>query len=125
MMVALWGGSVLTMSTKVQVKKRPIAAPTRASLLATVPFEKGFHFYTAIGSYTGVTATNLKEFAAKLQVVPTESIMFHFQRKDFQQWMKNTVKDTALAEQMNNIKQGLCPEDLRKEILSTVQAYAV
>jgi alpha-amylase len=113
------------MSKKVQIKNRPTTAPTGLNPLATVPFEKGFHFYTAIGSYTGVTATNLKEFAAKLQIVPTESITFHFQRKDFQQWMKDTVKNAALANQVNSIQQGLCPEDLKKEILNTVNAYAV
>ena len=110
-------------SRKVQVKKRSFAKPTSAKPLVTVPFENGFHFYTALGSDTGITATNLNEFAAKLQVIPMESIIFHFQRKDFQQWMKDAIKDAELAEQMNRIKQGLRPEDLRKEILSTVKAY--
>ena len=116
-------GSVLTMSRKVRVKKRLIAKPISVKPLVTVPFENGFHFYTALGSYTGITATNLNEFAAKLQVIPMESIIFHFQRKDFQQWMKDAIKDAELAKKMSRIKQGLRSEDLRKEILSTVKAY--
>jgi hypothetical protein len=115
-------GSVSAMSRKVQVKQQSIAKPTCKRLLATVPFENGFHFYTGIGNYTGITATNLNEFAVKLQTVPIESVTFHFERKDFQQWIKDTIKDSELAEQMNRIKHGLPAEDLRKEILHTVNA---
>ena len=117
-------GSVSIMSGKGQFKKRLVATSASAKPLTAVPFEQGFHFYTAIGCYTGITATNLNEFAGKLQVVPMESILFHFQRKDFQLWINGTIKVAELAEKMNRIGQGLCPEDLRKEILNAVKAYA-
>ncbi len=110
------------MSRKVQVKKQLIARPTIVEPLTTVSFKDGFHFYTAMGNYTGITATNLSEFAAKLQIIPVESLTFHFQRKDFQKWIKDTIKDAELAEQLNRIKQGSSSEELRKEILSTVRA---
>jgi alpha-amylase len=110
------------MATKFQVKKPLLVKSISKKSFRTVPLESGFQFYTAIGNYTGVTATNLKEFAAQLQMVPIESVTFHFQRKDFQQWIKNTVKDTELVEQLNKIRVGLSAEDLRKEILSTVKA---
>jgi len=45
-------GSVSTMSRKTQVKKQIILKPTIVKPLRTVPFENGFHFYTAIGQYT-------------------------------------------------------------------------
>ncbi len=85
------------MSRNIQVKNQSVAKPTSAKSLTTVPFENGFHFYTAIGNYTGITATNLSEFAAKLQTIPMESIAFHFQRKDFEKWIRYTIKDVALA----------------------------
>ena len=109
------------MSTKVQVKKQLIAKPTRAKPLTTVSFENGFHFYTAIGNYTGITATNLNEFATKLQIIPKESIAFHFQRKDFQKWIKCTINDVALAERISRVNGEQSAEDLRKEILRTVE----
>jgi hypothetical protein len=112
------------MARKAQVKKQLLIKPTSVEFLKTVPFESGFRFYTAVGKYTGITATSLNEFAAKLQIVPIESVEFHFQRKDFQQWIRDTIKDTELAERMNRIKEGLSAEDLRKEILSTVKARA-
>jgi len=114
-------GSVSTMSRKAQIKKQLIVKPTSAKSLRTVPFESGFHFYTAIGNYTGITATNLSEFAAKLQIIPLESITFHFQRKDFQNWIKYTLKDAELAERINRAKEEQPAEDLRKEILGIVQ----
>ena len=115
------GGSDSTMSVKVQVKKQLIAKPAIAKPLATVPFENGFHFYIANGNYTGITATNLNEFAAKLQVIPNESIAFHFQRKDFENWIRYTIKDEALAERISRTKAEQSAEELRKEILRAVE----
>jgi hypothetical protein len=125
-------GSVSTMSRETQVKKQvilkptilkpTIVQPTIVKPLRTVPFENGFHFYTAIGKYTGITATNLSEFATKLQTIPIESITFHFQRKDFQKWVQYTIEDAALAERISGIKGAQSAEGLRKEILRTVEA---
>ena len=109
------------MSRKVQVKRQPVAKPTGIKPLTTVSFENGFHFYTAIGNYTGITATNLSEFAAKLQLVPKESVTFHFHRKDFENWIRYTIKDVALAERIGRTKGEQSTEDLRKEILRTVE----
>jgi hypothetical protein len=109
------------MSRKVQVKKQPIKKPASVKPLATVPFENGFHFYTGIGNYTGITATNLSEFAAKLLIIPKESITFHFQRKDFQKWVEYTIKDAALAERISRANGEQSAENLRKEILKTVE----
>jgi hypothetical protein len=119
--------SVSNMSRKTQVKKQLILKPTivkstSVKPLRTVPFESGFHFYTAIGNYTGMTATNLSEFAAKLKTIPAESISFHFQRKDFQKWIQYTIKDAALAERISRTKGEQSAEGRRKEILSTVEA---
>ncbi len=109
------------MSKKVQVKNKLITKPSIIKPLATVSFENGFHFYTAIGNYTGITATNLSEFAAKLPIIPKESIAFHFQRKDFQKWIECTVKDTALAEKISKANGEQSAEDLRKEILRVIE----
>jgi hypothetical protein len=124
---ALGVGSDSGMSRITQVKKQltvkpTIVKPIITKPLRTVPFESGFHFYTAIENYTGITATNLSEFATKLQIVPTESIKFHFQRKDFQKWIQYTIKDAALAERISRIKGEQTAEGLKKEILRTIQA---
>ena len=100
------------------------AKPTIVKALRIVPFENGFHFYTDIGKYTGITATSLSEFALKLRVIPEESVMFHFQRKDFQNWIKYTLKDAALTQRINNTKQEQNAEELRKELVATIESRA-
>jgi hypothetical protein len=110
------------MSRRNQIKKQSTVRPISLKLLGTVSFEKGFHFYVSIGNYTGITATSLSEFTMKLQIIPAESIVFHFHRKDFQNWIKYTIGDAALAERISNIRQEQSAEDLRKEILKIVEA---
>ncbi len=107
--------------SKVHVKKQLITKPTNIKPITTVSFENGFHFCTNVGNYTGITATNLSEFDSKLKIIPAESIKFHFQRKDFEKWIKYAIKDAALAERISTIKEEQSTEDLRKEILKTVE----
>jgi hypothetical protein len=90
-------------------------------ILRTLPYEKGFHFYTAHGSYTGETATNLDAFEKKIQVVPAASVNFHMQRGDFQKWIEDTIGDEELAKRVSLIELTLPAEDTRKELLSVVQ----
>jgi menaquinone-dependent protoporphyrinogen IX oxidase len=87
-----------------------------------VPNEKAFQFFTEIGKNTGITAISAVEFAEKLQVIPIESVTFHFYRQDFQRWFKNTVSDEELAKRIDQINLWVKnDEDLRKELLGTVQ----
>ncbi len=90
-------------------------------ILRTVPYEKGFHFYTAPGNYTGETATSLDDFERKIQVVPAASVNFHMQRGDFQKWIEDTLDDEELAKRISLIELMLPAEDLRKELLAIVQ----
>ena len=90
-------------------------------ILRTVPYEKGFHFNTAPGSFTGETATSLEDFERKLQIAPDESISFHLQRGDFQKWIADTLGDTELAKKVSLIKLMDPVEDSRKELLTTVK----
>jgi hypothetical protein len=90
-------------------------------ILRTVPYEKGFHFHTALGQFTGETATSLDDFERKLQLVPAESVVFHLLRRDFQEWIKDTLGDSELAERVDKIKNTLPDEEMRKETIAIVQ----
>jgi hypothetical protein len=100
---------------RIQLNKRIL------EILRTVPYEKGFHFYTASGNYTGETATSLHDFEMKIQVVPVASVNFHMHRGDFQKWISDTLGDTELAKRISLIELTLPAEGLRKELLETVQ----
>ena len=109
------------MPKKVVSKRKALSKSSNEKLLNNAPYENGFHFFTAIGAYTGITATSLSEFAAKLEFVPLESVEFHFQRKDFQKWIAETIGDNELAERMTLYGAARSAEDLRKRLLAVVQ----
>jgi hypothetical protein len=68
-----------------------------------------------------VTAISMVEFAEKLQIIPIQSVTFHFRRQDFQKWFKNTIVDEELAKGINQIKAGSQDETFRNELSKTVQ----
>jgi len=109
------------LSRKTEAKKQSPAKLKGSDLLRSVPYEKGFHFFTELGKYTGITACSTVEFAEKLQIIPVESVMFHFQRQDFQKWLINTIGDEEIAKKIDSIEVRPSDENLRKELFKTVR----
>jgi hypothetical protein len=89
--------------------------------LEVVPSDQAFHFYKGIGQYSGVTATSLAEFAETVQNVDFDTIKFHFERGDFQNWIKETVRDAELAQSISKIKRELPEESLKKELVKAIR----
>lgn len=111
------------MTPKNASNEKTIITQTEASkILGSTPYMKGFHFYTAIGNYTEETATSLSDFAKVLETIDEGSILFHFQRQDFQKWIGDTIGDTELAGRIDKIKPTLPVEELRNSLAKTVQA---
>jgi hypothetical protein len=102
-------------------KEQNISDSKIVKILSTVPHDKGFHFFTDLGYSTGESATSLETFAQKLERINADSVKFHFQRKDFQNWIQTTLGDGVLAERFNHISGQLPVEDLRNELVKTVQ----
>jgi hypothetical protein len=109
------------MSKETAFRKQVMSNSKIMEILSTVPYERGFHFFTAMGLYTGETATGLDSFVQKLQVIDAGSIGFHFSRKDFQNWIRDVIKDEELAEVIDRIREEKSNEDLRKEVVKTIQ----
>ena len=102
-------------------KEHYISGLKIVKILSHVSHDKGFYFYADLGRYTGEAATNLETFAQKLEMMNADSVKFHFKRNDFQNWVKTTVGDDVLAERINHISCQLSVEDLRQELVKTVQ----
>jgi hypothetical protein len=102
-------------------KEQNISESKIRKILSTVPHDKGFHFFIDLDRNTGETAHSLETFGQKLETINADSIKFHFQRNDFQNWIKTTVGDDVLAERINHISPQLPVEDLRNELGQTVQ----
>ena len=106
----------------IELGKKLNTLPQPPNLLKTVPFEYSFQFFTELGKNTGITASNTVEFAEKLQIVPIQSVTFHFQRQDFQRWFINVIGDEELAKRIDQINVWTHDdENLRKKLSETVQ----
>lgn len=91
--------------------------------LRAVPHAQGFHFCTAISDYCGVSAHSLEEFADALRYVCSDAIVFHFERGDFQKWIRDVIGDAELAQSIDDIKmceRHLSADSCRKELVEAV-----
>ena len=82
--------------------------------------EHAFRYATDIGAYTGGAATSLAEFHDQLAEVPQEAITFHLypRQPDFQRWIRETLGDEQLAEQIAQIKPS--PSEKLRTTLQTL-----
>lgn len=92
-----------------------------SQILNVVPHEQAFHFYTAIGHYTGTSANSLQDFCDKIQKVSPKSIEFHLPRKDFENWVSK-LGDEDLAKKLASLREErLSDEELRRRIYETTK----
>ena len=94
---------------------------TAQKILSPVPYDHGFHFFMVDGHYTGETATSLCSFLRDLGSVDAESIRFHFERTDFQKWIRSTIGDEELAQRIDKLDKKLSVESLQQHLADIVQ----
>lgn len=88
-----------------------------STILRTVSNENGFHFNTPKGTYTGLTANSLEDFASKLKSIEEESVSYHYYHGDFQRWIDTTLGDRDFADTMCFLERGLSGNQLRAKLL--------
>jgi hypothetical protein len=89
-------------------------------ILRTVGNEEAFYFYEDIGKPTGESARSLSDFLEKIKSVKLESLAFHLQRKDFQNWINKILGDSKLSRKIGRIPP-TCNEELRTKIQEVVE----
>jgi len=72
-------------------------------ILRTVPHNEAFYFYEEVGKPVGYIATSLVDFRDKINTVRWSSLVFHLNRKDFENWIKVVIGDSELAKRISNI----------------------
>jgi predicted transcriptional regulator len=91
--------------------------------ITPVPKDTAFHFYTGFGQPTGFSAESLKDFYEIVKRVAAEALDFHLYRGDFENWIKNALKDAVLADELANLKiEMLKGEELRQRIQKAIAA---
>ncbi|KON31462.1 hypothetical protein AC482_00625 [miscellaneous Crenarchaeota group-15 archaeon DG-45] len=110
------------MAKKVEVKKSASDEGKASKLLRTVPRTEGFHFHKGPGDPTGKVAVGLADFAEKVRTVDIRAVNFHFKRREFEKWIKDTMGDADLARRIGKIRKDTHGETLRGEIIQIVKA---
>jgi len=103
-------------SSKKRKRQNPEADTETVRALRTVKDQEAFYFYEAVGKPTGELARNLSDFLNKVKAVKSESLVFHLQRGDFQNWVANTLGDSKLGKELakisstddNSIRMNVC-----------------
>lgn len=89
-------------------------------ILRTVRDQEAFYFYEAIGKPTGEIAKNLPDFLDKVKSTKSESLLFHLQRRDFENWIGKTLGDSKLAGELEGIPCS-SNDDVRMNLSRTVE----
>ena len=96
-------------------------AESAQKILRTVPYTQGFHFFMPDGHYTGETAMSLTSFLNDMRSIDTQSLKFHFDRGDFQKWLRTTVGDQELAQTIDKLDKKIPEENLGEKLADMVQ----
>lgn len=92
-----------------------------SDILRTVPPDQSFLFFEDIGKYTGRLAANLADFCENMKTIDIASVTFHFERGDYERWVRETLHDAELARKLKRIKKSSSGEQLRNKILRSVR----
>ena len=100
--------------------KANVSRVDASDILRTVPPDQSFLFFEDIGKYTGRLAANLADFCENMKTIDMKSVTFHFERGDYERWIRETLHDAELARKLKRIKKSSSGEQLRNRILRSV-----
>jgi len=92
-----------------------------SEILRTVPPDQSFLFFEGIGKYTGRMAANLADFCKNIKAIDIKSVTFHFERGDYERWIREILHDAELARKLKRMKKPSSGEELRNKILQAVR----
>lgn len=90
-------------------------------ILRTVGDKDAFYFYEAVGKPTGEVAKNLSDFLDRVKSAKAESLVFHLQRRDFQNWVEKILGDSKLARKLGSISPANS-DDIRTNVYRIVES---
>lgn len=76
----------------------------------------GFYFYVDAETYTGYSAHTIDEFVEAVNNVPLQSLEFHIQRQDFENWL-SFIGHPKLAQQVQSVREARKTGDKLKQSL--------
>ena len=101
--------------------KANVSKVDASDILRTIPPDQSFLFFEDIGKYTGRLAANLADFCENMKTIDIASVTFHFERGDYERWVRETLHDAELARKLKRMKKSISGEQLRNRILRSVR----
>ncbi|MFQ6135647.1 MAG: glycoside hydrolase family 57 protein [Candidatus Hydrothermarchaeales archaeon] len=83
----------------------PAPEKTSALLLRVLPPERAMHYHED-GDYIGISAHSLGEFKETIPLVSPKAIKFHLMSDHFENWIRFTIGDGKLADEVRGLKEG-------------------
>jgi hypothetical protein len=102
---------------KFEITKKDLAQ----KILREVPQYNAFYFFNSINRYCGGHASSLVVFLNKLKTIDKASIDFHFKRRDFENWIRSTIGDAYLANEIAKINESIEEEELLAQICQIIE----
>ena len=101
--------------------KANVSKVNASEILRTVPPDQSFLFFEDVGKYIGRQAVNLVDFCENMKTIDINSVTFHFERGDYERWIRETLHDAELARRLKRINKSISGEEIRNKILQTVK----
>jgi len=113
---------ILSLSRGKRTKKKTVDRDKALLITSSVPAEKGFHFSTDPQKPTGNIATSIFDFLDEVKKIDVRSIDFHSKRGDFSKWLREVIKDDALANDFERLSSlAVTGEELRQKIVEVTE----
>ena len=90
-------------------------------ILREVPEFNAFYFFKDEGKYTGNYAVSLIIFYNMLSKIDKESLLFHFRRGDYQNWIKTIIGDNYLANEIKKIDKTVNGNELLENLCKIIE----
>jgi hypothetical protein len=114
----------LPLKVKVEPAKAELRRHRRKYEAGELGEDKSFYFHGAEGKLN-LRAQNMKMFAQLAEGVDEDTWVHHLRNADYSQWLREAVKDAAIAEEVARIEKNvqLKPSESRTQILDAIRKH--
>jgi hypothetical protein len=85
--------------------------------------QETFLFASGLGEFTGESAVSLTDFKQKINNISLQCLEFHLYPRtpDFESWIRETLGDDYLADQISQIDKSIIGDELRNTLISLLE----
>jgi hypothetical protein len=100
----------------------PVDAAIAKKIMTGISIEDAFHFHKGVNRPLWISASSLTDLYKKIMAVDLKAVEFHFQRGDFELWVRH-LGDTVLADKIRELRQTELAGEMLRDKLYTLIKY--